>query len=95
MDLLQALNAPKGQTHTKDYIRKTHALVTLWKDTAELAAEEDKLPMLGIVEKGRHGFWFMCHHGDLRLILEHIDHTHKLPEGEDLATWMSMRYNAN
>ena len=42
-----------------------HSAVTLWRDTAEKAEVEDKIPVVCLVEKGKAGFWVMCHSDDL------------------------------
>ncbi len=45
--------------------RKKFSAVTLWDDTAELARKEGKTPVVCLAEKGRPGFWVMCHSDDL------------------------------
>ena len=45
--------------------RKKHAVVNLWNETKELAAGEDKIPVVCLAEKNRPGFWVMCHSDDL------------------------------
>jgi hypothetical protein len=45
--------------------RKRHAVINLWKATKELADNENKIPVVTLSEKGRHGFYIMCHSSDL------------------------------
>lgn len=52
--------------------RKRHAVVQLWRDTKELAAKEDKIPVICLKEKGRHGFWVMCHSSDLEAVAAEV-----------------------
>lgn len=48
--------------------RVKHSAVTLWRDTAEKAKEEGKIPVVCLSEKGKQGFWVMCHSDDLTAI---------------------------
>lgn len=48
--------------------RKTHSAVALWRDTAELAKKENKIPVVCLSEKGKKGFWVVCHSSDLTAI---------------------------
>ena len=36
-----------------------------WDDTAKLAKEEGKTPVIALCEKNRPGFWVMVHSSDL------------------------------
>lgn len=45
--------------------RKKHSAVTLWDETKKLAAKEGKTPVVCLCEKGRPGFWIVCHSDDL------------------------------
>jgi len=48
--------------------RVSHSAVTLWRSTKELADLEDKIPVVCLSEKGKQGFWVLCHSGDLQAI---------------------------
>lgn len=48
--------------------RKSHSAVTLWRSTAEKAKEEGKLPVVCLAEKGKAGFWTLCHCDDLTAV---------------------------
>ena len=50
--------------------RKRHAVVALWDQVAERAAEEGKVPVVTLTEHGRHGFWAVIHSRDLRRVAE-------------------------
>jgi hypothetical protein len=45
--------------------RKKHSAVTLWDKTKAEAVKEGKIPVVALVEEGRHGFWLMIHSSDL------------------------------
>ena len=45
--------------------RPTHSAVTLWRQTSVKAKEEKKIPVVVLSEKGKTGFWVMCHSSDL------------------------------
>ena len=46
-------------------LRAKHSVVSLWDDTAKLAKDEGKTPVIALCEKNRPGFWVMVHSGDL------------------------------
>ena len=46
-------------------LRAKHTVVSLWDDTAKLAKEEGKTPVIALCEKNRPGFWVMVHSSDL------------------------------
>ena len=48
--------------------RKSHAVIKLWDDTKAKAKQEDKIPVVTLTEKGRPGFWVLCHSSDLTAI---------------------------
>ena len=48
--------------------RVRHSAVTLWRDTAELAKQEEKIPVIALCEKNKPGFWVMCHSSDLQAV---------------------------
>ena len=58
--------------HERLYIehkhRKRHALLTLYDKVKKLAQRENKIPVVTISEKGRHGFWIMVHSSDLTAV---------------------------
>ena len=51
-------------------LRAKHTVVSLWDDTAKLAKEEGKTPVIALCEKNRPGFWVMIHSSDLNKIKE-------------------------
>ena len=46
--------------------RKKWSIITLWDAVRHKARDETKIPVLAITEKGRPGFWILCHSGDLQ-----------------------------
>ena len=46
-------------------LRAKHTAISLWDDTAKLAKEEGKTPVIALCEKNRPGFWLMVHSSDL------------------------------
>lgn len=48
--------------------RVSHSAVTLWRDTKEKADVENKIPVVCLSEKGKKGFWVMCHSDDLTAV---------------------------
>lgn len=48
--------------------RKQHSVVGLWRNTKMLAEKESKIPVVCLTEKGKHGFWIVCHSSDLTAI---------------------------
>ena len=54
--------------HEKLYVeiksRKKHSAVSLWDETKVLADREGKTPVVVLAEKGRPGFWILCHSDD-------------------------------
>jgi hypothetical protein len=46
-------------------LRAKHTVISLWDDTAKLAKEEGKTPVIALCEKNRPGFWVMVHSSDL------------------------------
>ena len=46
-------------------LRAKHTVVSLWDETAKLAKEEGKTPVIALCEKNRPGFWVMVHRSDL------------------------------
>ena len=49
-------------------LRAKHTVVSLWDDTAKLAKNEGKTPVIALCEKNRPGFWIMVHSDDLKKI---------------------------
>ena len=49
-------------------LRAKHTVVSLCDDTAKLAKEEGKTPVIALCEKNRPGFWVMVHSSDLEKI---------------------------
>ena len=50
-------------------LRAKHTVVSLWDETAILAKEEDKTPVVALCEKHRPGFWVMVHSSDLSTLI--------------------------
>lgn len=50
--------------------RVTHTAVTLWRQTAKLAAKERKVPVVCLHEKGKEGFWILVHTDHLEQVAE-------------------------
>jgi hypothetical protein len=48
--------------------RVAHSAVTLWRATQALAKKENKIPVVCLAEKGKHGFWVLCHSDDLQAV---------------------------
>ena len=46
-------------------LRAKHTVVSLWDETAKLAKDEGKTPVIALCEKNRPGFWLMVHSSDL------------------------------
>ena len=53
-------------------LREKHAVVSLWRDTKALADKERKIPVICLNEKGKQGFWLMCHSDDFVLAAEMV-----------------------
>jgi len=56
---------------TKSRIR--HSILTVWRKAKEQAIKEDKIPVVALVEKGRHGYWLLIHQEDLKKVLEELE----------------------
>lgn len=41
--------------------RRAFAVLNLWKEVRILAKKEKKIPVVCLVEKGKEGFWILCH----------------------------------
>ena len=52
--------------------RQRHSAVTLWRETAELAKLEGKLPVCCLSEKGKPGFWVVAHVDDLKEVAKEL-----------------------
>jgi hypothetical protein len=52
--------------------RAQHSAVTLWRQTRNRAIKEEKIPVVVMAERGRHGFWVLCHSGDLADVAEEL-----------------------
>ena len=53
-------------------LRAKHTVISLWDDTAKLAKDEDKTPVIALCEKNRPGFWVMVHSSDLNKLFTEI-----------------------
>jgi hypothetical protein len=53
-------------------LRVTHAVVSLWRETKVLADKEKKIPVICLNEKGKEGFWIMCHSSDFVLVADMV-----------------------
>lgn len=61
--------------------RVSHSAVQLWRKTKELAAKEDKIPVVCLAEKNKTGFWVVCHSDDLQAVANQRHETAKLEAG--------------
>ena len=52
--------------------RKAHSAVTLWRETAAMAKAEDKVPVVCLAERGKEGFWVVCHSSDLGAVADAV-----------------------
>lgn len=48
--------------------RVAHSAITLWRDTAEKAKAEEKIPVVALAEKNKQGFWVLVHSSDLTAV---------------------------
>lgn len=53
-------------------LREKHAVVTLWRETKVLADKENKIPAICLNEKGKEGFWILCHKDDFVKVAEMV-----------------------
>ena len=53
-------------------LRAKHTVISLWDDTAKLAKNEDKTPVIALCEKNRPGFWVMVHSSDLNKLFTEL-----------------------
>jgi len=58
--------------------RERHSLMTLWRDTAEKARREYKVPIICLAEKNKPGF-LICFHSDHLEALARPDNLSDLP----------------
>lgn len=69
-------NTRSDSRHDKLFIeakyRQRHSVITLWRETSILAKKENKTPVVCLAEKGKEGFWVMCHSSDLKTIAQEI-----------------------
>ncbi len=50
-------------------LRPSHGPVTVWRDAAAKAKKESKTPVVCLMEKGRHGRWWLLHSTDVRALI--------------------------
>jgi len=50
--------------------RVRHAVISLWRDTAEKAKKENKIPVVALVEKNKEGIWLMVHSKDIAKLID-------------------------
>lgn len=50
------------------YRKSGFGLTNLLKKVKNLARKEDKTPVICAVEKGKKGFWIVCHSSDLAVV---------------------------
>lgn len=50
-----------GRTVIETASRAVFAIASLWKATTILAEAEKKVPVLALIQKHRHGFWFVSY----------------------------------
>jgi hypothetical protein len=48
--------------------RVKHAVINLWDKINPLAKKENKIPVVTLSVKGRHGFWVLVHSSDLTAV---------------------------
>ena len=48
--------------------RARWAVLAVWRKAVTLAQKENKIPVVCIGEKGRHGFWILVHSDDLTAV---------------------------
>jgi hypothetical protein len=62
--------------HERLYIetkhRVRHAAVTLWRDTAQKAKRERKVPAVALAERNKPGFWILVHSSDLEAVAKEV-----------------------
>ena len=44
---------------------KRHAIATVWDAAKKVADKSNKIPVVAIKQKGRHGFWLLIHESSL------------------------------
>ena len=54
-------------------LRKKHSVISLWDKTKAMAITENKIPVVGLCEKNRPGFWLMVHSEDMNRIIKIIE----------------------
>jgi hypothetical protein len=47
---------------------KRHAIITVWDAARVVADRTNKIPIVAIKQKGRHGFWLMMRSSDLTAV---------------------------
>ena len=47
---------------------KRHAIITVWDAAKAVAKRDDKIPVVAIKQKGRHGWWILCKSDDLQAV---------------------------
>jgi len=55
--------------------RVRHAVISLWRDTAEKAKVENKIPVVALAEKNKEGIWFMVHSKDIAKFIDIVGET--------------------
>lgn len=48
--------------------RARWSVLTVWHKARELATKENKVPVVCLGEKGKRGFWVLCHSDDLTAV---------------------------
>lgn len=65
--------------------RATHAVVSLWRQTKELARKERKTPVVVLVEKNKPGMWLLVHSDDFSAVAQNFRSAH----GSSSKSWDS------
>lgn len=50
--------------------REAFSVVTLWRETEKLAVKENKIPVVALVERGKHGFWVLIRSNNIKDLKE-------------------------
>jgi len=52
--------------------RKSHAVIGLFRETAEKAKRENKIPVISLKERGTHGTYYLISSDHLKEVLEEL-----------------------
>lgn len=57
--------------------RKSHSVINLFKETAEKAKRENKIPIISLKERGTHGTYYLIRSDHLKEVLEALNDSQK------------------